>query len=261
MSPGVIPYLAFLKDKHPRLSFILAGPWDLKNQRFEYLETVLRKATQAIELGHLSDEAARKLVTVPVQQKMSYTPEALEYILRLTGRHAFYTQLLCNELVWRLGEREKVTLEDVEAAAEAVVLNPPGMLPIFWADSTPSEQAVLAGLARISFDEEDFAAAGTVYRQIRKSDLKLPVSSVPGGSSHVKCPKCGQEISTSGPAPPATAVEGSAQEMASATLAVHEVATILDDLVRRNILKVRSIFWYNFNVDLLRMWMREGYRL
>ncbi len=173
MTTGVIPYLAFLKAEQPRLSIVVAGPWDLKNQRFTYLDTLLVKAGIVFTLGRLSDAAAINLITEPVKGHVTYTPHAIQYILCLTGNHPFYIQLLCNELVWRLGEKDGITLEDVEAVAESVSATPPPMLPIFWAEASPQDRAVLGALARISFDEEDYASPDEVRRQLRRRRLNF----------------------------------------------------------------------------------------
>ena len=81
-----------------------------------------------IEVGYLSKEEARILITNPIDNftlnyKGGQYGEAVEQIINLTNCHPFLTQAVCFELVNYLNtqRRKEASVEDVNLAAEKVL--------------------------------------------------------------------------------------------------------------------------------------------
>jgi hypothetical protein len=103
-------------------------------------------------VGTLDPAAARRLIVEPVQDHgLVYDDLAVDKMLRATGGHPYFLQLLCHGLV-NLHNRERrnyLTIEDVNRTLAEIVGLGEAHLAFLWGGSSPEEQAVLLALARL----------------------------------------------------------------------------------------------------------------
>ena len=100
-------------------------------------------------------------------------PEALTKIMRITSGHPYYTQLVCHCLfdLWSRSPKPVMTEADVDAVlSEAIELGSPNLTYV-WEDSTPEEQAVMAGMAAAM----DGEACSVTLDDARKSWIEAEV--------------------------------------------------------------------------------------
>jgi hypothetical protein len=148
---SVFSYLRHLMQHSHSLAFLFAGTHHLEDLTADYWSILFNIALYQ-RVGRLDAGAARRLIIEPVQGcGLIYDDLAIEKMLRVTGGHPHFLQLLCHALV-NLHNRERrnyLTIEDVNRTlAEIVGLSEPH-LAFLWGESTPQEQAVLLALARL----------------------------------------------------------------------------------------------------------------
>jgi type I restriction enzyme M protein len=96
-SPQVPENIRFLVQNFPQFSAILTGSRRLKRLREEYWSALFGLGTRE-GVTALDESAARKLVTDPVKGRLSYSREAIDYVIRMTACHPFILQSLCNRI-------------------------------------------------------------------------------------------------------------------------------------------------------------------
>ena len=100
-------------------------------------------------ISFLEPAAARELITQPVRDHYQVAPQAVEQILQITSGHPYYTQLVCHCLfdLWLRSPKPVLDAANVDTVlAEAIELGSPNLTYV-WKDSTPGEQALMAGMA------------------------------------------------------------------------------------------------------------------
>ncbi len=121
-SPQVPENIRHLLQHHAGLSAILTGSRRLKRLREEYWSALFGLGYR-VGISALPPEDARRLVTEPVVERLSYLPAARDRLVDLCARQPFLVQSLCNRVFERAAEvRERtITVAAVnEAAAEMV---------------------------------------------------------------------------------------------------------------------------------------------
>jgi hypothetical protein len=101
-------------------------------------------------VGALSSEAAAAALTVPAErQGVSYTPEALAFLLKRTGRYPFFIQTY-GKYAWQIAQSSPIGLE-VAQAADAIAQEQldTGFHRARWNRATPAERRYLAALASL----------------------------------------------------------------------------------------------------------------
>jgi hypothetical protein len=142
----VFDYLRALIQSTNQLNFLFA-----LGSRVEEARTSSQLFNLAVyrKISFLESDFAEDLITKPVARYYTYTPLAIDRILRLTSGQPYYTQLLCHNLLTRWSDQkpEQLDVADVEAVLADVIEQATPNLQFVWEDSTPVEQAVLAALA------------------------------------------------------------------------------------------------------------------
>lgn len=121
----VLGMLRHIIQHKPEFRVLLAGSHmlDEMNLWSGYLINV-----QIVKIGNLTREDALQLVIQPVQgYKLAYHSDAVELTLRLTGRHPYLLQLLCDCIVriknsQALQFRGLVNVDDVELAVPKAIM-------------------------------------------------------------------------------------------------------------------------------------------
>ena len=145
----IFEYLRHLMQHHTRLNFIFSLGSGLEEMEKEY--AFLFNVSLYRRISFLETAAASELITNPVRDCYQMTPEAVTKILQITSGHPYYTQLVCHCVFDRWISSPKpamtVEVEDVDTVlAEAIELGSAN-LKYVWEESTPEEQALMAGMA------------------------------------------------------------------------------------------------------------------
>jgi outer membrane protein assembly factor BamB/AAA+ ATPase superfamily predicted ATPase len=151
LSPSIFSYLRHLMQHSRNLAFLFAGTHRLEDLTADYWSILFNIALYR-RVGTLDAEAARRLIVEPVQDYgLVYDDLAVDKMLRVTGGHPYFLQLLCYALV-NLHNRERrnyLTIEDVSCTLAEIVGLGEAQLAFLWSESTPQERAVLLALTRL----------------------------------------------------------------------------------------------------------------
>lgn len=149
LEPGVFEYLRHLMQHYASLNFVFSIGSGLEEMEKEY--AFLFNSSLYHRISFLEPAAASALVTEPAKGCYDVEPAAVAKILQITSGHPYYTQLVCHSLFdrWIRDPVPVLTTTDVTAVlAEAIELGSPN-LTFVWEDSTPEEQAMMAGMASV----------------------------------------------------------------------------------------------------------------
>jgi type I restriction enzyme M protein len=121
-SPQVPENIRHMLQHHAGLSAILTGSRRLKRLREEYWSALFGLGYR-IGISALPMADARRLVTEPVVDRLTYLPAARDLLVNLCARQPFLVQSLCNRVFERAAEaRERtVTVAGVNEAATEMV--------------------------------------------------------------------------------------------------------------------------------------------
>ena len=120
LDSGFIKYLGSLvKDGY--LQLLCCGRYQIQmmDRKFDWQ---LLKLMVPIELSVLDEVSTRRLIQEPVSGRYTYTPEAVDQIITLSGCYPYIVQYLCYELIEsiRPTSRTEITLSDVDALVDIV---------------------------------------------------------------------------------------------------------------------------------------------
>lgn len=121
-SPQVPENIRFLIQSYPKFSAILTGSRRLKRLREEYWSALYGLGTN-IPVTVLDPESARKVVVEPVQDRLTFSQEAVDRVIEVTARHPYLMQCLCNRLFDYAvqAKSRSITVSAVNAAASSLV--------------------------------------------------------------------------------------------------------------------------------------------
>lgn len=132
------------------------------------------------KISFLDPDYAEDLITRPVADYYTYTPEAIETILKLTAGQPYYTQLLCHNLFsrWSQQKPDRLDTADVEAVLPDVLEQGTPNFQFVWSDSPPAEQAVLAALAHAAPRYRAGIMRRNLDRTLHRAELYPPPGDV-----------------------------------------------------------------------------------
>jgi len=141
--------LRALMQSQNRMAFVFAGTRQLEALFSRYWSVLFNMAQQET-IGFLNEEDAKRLITEPVREHRVYDDLALDGILRATGGHPYFLQLMCVNLMntCHVERRSYVTIHDARNASESVLAAGQVHLDFIWSESDQVERDVLAGLAK-----------------------------------------------------------------------------------------------------------------
>ena len=154
-SPQVPENIRFLVQTYPGFSAILTGSRRLKRLREEYWSALFGLGTR-LGISSLSRGAARRLVTEPVQGRISYSSEAMERAIDLTAGQPYLLQCLCNRIFDRIarGASRTVTIDIVDAAGKELVLDNEHFATL-WSYAGSHRRRFLLALCNLEEKERD----------------------------------------------------------------------------------------------------------
>ncbi len=146
---GFFRYLAELVKQQEKL-FIIPVVGRYLNDMPNLLK--LLKEAPYQEIGLLSEDSARRLITNPAEGVLTYEQEAIKAILKLSAGHPYFTQVICFTLFSQARDKNHwtVTRADVEGIADRVFQddNAQAGLAWFWDGLPISEQVVFSAVAK-----------------------------------------------------------------------------------------------------------------
>lgn len=102
------------------------------------------------EVGELDGKAAAAALTIPAEREgVSYTPDALAYLLKRTGRYPFFIQTY-GKYAWQVARRSPIDLTAAQTA-DSIAQDQldSGFHRSRWDRATPAERRYLAALADV----------------------------------------------------------------------------------------------------------------
>jgi hypothetical protein len=174
LSRNVLVFFAGLLETD-LVSFVFTGSKSLEaRDRMLWGEELFRKA-MARKISFLTEDDTARLITQPLQNKVTFAPEVIKQIYVLAAGQPFYTQMICQNLVYHLNEVEKylVESEDLQTVVDGVIENPPPQLLFNWSEHMPGRKLALALLAEFSEAPETFLSARDLCRGIKRHKLPL----------------------------------------------------------------------------------------
>jgi AAA+ ATPase superfamily predicted ATPase len=157
------------------VSFVFTGSKSLEaHDRALWGEELFRKATSR-KISFLTKDDTARLITQPLQNQAAFAPEVVAQIYKLTAGQPFYTQIICQELVYYLNEVQKrhVTLADLQTVVDRILENPPPQLLFNWGEHSAERKLALSLLAEFSEAPQTFLSVSDLCRGIRRKKLAL----------------------------------------------------------------------------------------
>ncbi len=131
-----------------RITFVFAvGTARLALLEREY--PALFAGAHSVALGPLSSEDAIRLITLPVEGRVTYDQGVPRRLVELTSGQPYYLQLVCAEVFNRCAGEGWVNQHDVDLVLEELSGREISQFRRLWDESSPREQAVLAVLAAL----------------------------------------------------------------------------------------------------------------
>ena len=147
LDAGIFGYLRNLMQHEERVNFIFSGTHRLEEMVGDYWSILFNIALYKT-VSFLEEPAAERLIREPVKDYFDYDALAVEKILRTTGCHPHFTQLLCHSLVNYRNERKVnyITIEDVNKVINEVVEFGQVHIDYLWRESPPEAQLFMMAL-------------------------------------------------------------------------------------------------------------------
>lgn len=150
-SPQVPENIRYLIHTYPDLAAILTGSRRLKRLREEYWSALFGLGHR-IGISSLPIEAARLLVTRPVEGRLVYVNEARDRLVELCACHPFLVQQLCNRVFEDavLSRVRTITVSTVESAAQEMLVDNEHFRTLWGYAGTDRRRVVLALTERLA---------------------------------------------------------------------------------------------------------------
>lgn len=137
--------------QHTRVLFLIAGTYKLIELTGDYY-SVFFNLTVPIIIGKLPENDTRELITEPVKPWYEIESSAVDEIVRIAGRHPYFTQLVCKKLheVRNESGLNLMTLTYVEEAIKRALESGEENIGYPWTetDCTTDERLLLAVMAQ-----------------------------------------------------------------------------------------------------------------
>jgi hypothetical protein len=170
----VFEYLRHLMQHHSRLNFVFSLGSGLEEMAKDY--AFMFSVSLYHRISFLEPAAARELITQPVRDHYRVAPQAVTRILQITSGHPYYTQLVCHCIfdLWSRSPKPAMSVADVDAVMTEAIELGSANLTYVWEDSSPGEQALMAGMAAVMRRGTGSATADQVRDAWRQVAVQLP---------------------------------------------------------------------------------------
>jgi len=156
-----------------QVSFVFTGSKSLEaHDQTLWGEELFRKASSR-KISFLTRDDTARLITQPVDGKVSFAPETIAHIYSLTAGQPFYIQMICQNLVYHLNEvrKSEVDEDDVQVVVDGILENPPPQLLFNWNEQSAERKLTLSMLAEFSDSSETFFSARELCHKINRGKL------------------------------------------------------------------------------------------
>lgn len=140
--------LEVLRDRDSELALVLASSPELQDVLLREYPRLFGGAL-SYSIGPLNSEDASRLITWPVDGVLTYDYGVARRVIEVTSGHPYYLQMICFELFNRCAASAWVNQRDVDLVVEDLVGREIPDFRRLWHESSPQEQAVLAGLVSL----------------------------------------------------------------------------------------------------------------
>jgi FKBP-type peptidyl-prolyl cis-trans isomerase len=143
----IFDFVRHLMQHYDRLNFVFSLGSGLEEMAKDY--AFLFSVSLYHRISFLELAAARDLIIVPVRDRYQVAPQAVTSILQITSGHPYYTQLVCHCMFdsWSRAPKPVMDATDVDAILPEAIELGSANLTYVYEDSTPEEQALMAGIA------------------------------------------------------------------------------------------------------------------
>lgn len=147
------PFLRELMTSEPRLGFVFVVGRKAEELGIEFKSAF--KASRYCRVSVLGEESAKVLVlTAQSEGLLQFNDDAVQRVLALTGRHPYFTQLMCQVLFERAYQGYEagkpvpvVTVADVDAIITKVLEAGENIFEWIWEGLPPAERVIFAAIA------------------------------------------------------------------------------------------------------------------
>ena len=177
LSANLVPFLAGILESERKVSYILTGSTRLDDRESKYWSIMLPKSLYR-NVSFLSERDTLRLITEPVPDYVSYEDDALDAIRRLTAGQPFYTQVVCQNIVDHLNDKEKnhVDKQDLKVIVDEITENPLPQMIYFWNSLSNNKKLVLSLMAELLKNENSFVEAKQIEKRCKKRELGINAS-------------------------------------------------------------------------------------
>lgn len=183
-SPQVPENIRFLIQTYSKFSAVLTGSRRLKRLREEYWSALYGLGT-SIPVTALDEQSARSVVTEPVRDKLTYSNEAVEYVVDITARQPYLMQCVCNR-VFDYAVQTKarsITLGAVNEVAASLVRDNEHFASLWdYAGLGPetgrNRRQLILLLCALSFKRGTHISFGTLHEQLAQSGVDVDEESL-----------------------------------------------------------------------------------
>ena len=178
LESDIFDYLRHLMQHNTRLDFIFSMGTALEEARPDY--AVLFNVALYKKISFLTPEDSRTLVAEPVKDVLSYDDAAIDLILKTSGGHAYYTQLICHSLFarWERTGSDRIGTEDVLAVLPEVIERGLANLKFVWDQATVVGKLSLTAMASIMGEENRAVTERQIQQTLRASQIQLPLQTI-----------------------------------------------------------------------------------
>jgi ligand-binding sensor domain-containing protein len=177
LSAELFTFLAGLMDNKERLALIFTGSRRLEERDKKYWRELLRRSLFR-KIGFLSEKDTVRLITEPVEGKVVYGRGVAEVIYRLTAGQPFYTQVICQNSVDYMNEKEQnwLTLSDLTHVIADIIDNPLPQMIYSWDGLSDDEKLALSLLGETLSDGNEYATAYSLRSSVKWNSYPVNLS-------------------------------------------------------------------------------------
>lgn len=170
-----IQFLRYLRgffQRHNKVAGVISGNLDKLNSS-DWKEFFTTFDPQKV--GALEKEDAKNLITEPVKGVLQYDKYAVKKILDFSGRHPYYIQVICGNLVEYIQKKKKWNFIDVKDV-NTVILNEAKetaqhTLELTWRELEPMEKNILYALSQLRKQHKRSIGLEKLHEHMQKNKI------------------------------------------------------------------------------------------
>lgn len=170
-------FLSFLRkvvEQARNIFFIFASCKDIRWLSDPGISRLLTLADDYLRVDLLTETEVLALVMNPVAEYFTYADDAMDRILRLSGRHPCFVQLICHQAVeWRNQRRvNRISLDALNELLPEAVARGHQQFADLWNGLTRSERSVLYALSR-TLESAETVSTGMVRARLKALQIHI----------------------------------------------------------------------------------------